>query len=98
MTAGVGAGVGVGPLVFVWTGAMVTCLGRGLSGIRVAGTLATLGGSAVGVSFGTLREGAGQYGCHMTAGVGRGALGAGSVGVFAVTLEKMQESVWIAAN
>ena len=52
MTAGVGAGVG--PLVFVWSGAMVTGLVGGFLGICVAGTMVTLIGSAVGVSFGTL--------------------------------------------
>ena len=86
MTAGVGAGVG--PLVFVWTGVMVTGLGGGLLVICVAGTMVTLGGSAVGVRFSTLEEGAGQSGWHTTAGVGCDALGAGAIGGLAVKLEK----------
>ena len=96
MTADVGAGVC--PLVFVWTGAMVKGLGGGFSGICVACTVVPLGGSAVGVSVGTLGEGVGQYGWHTTAGVGRGALGAGDFGGLAVTLEKTRESVWMAEN
>ena len=62
------------------------------------GTMVTLGGNAVGVSSGTLGEGAGRSGWKATAGVGRSALGAGAVGGLAVTLEKTRESVWIAAN
>ena len=77
---------------------MVTGLGGVLSGICVAGTMVTLGGIAVGVSFGTLGEGAGQSGWHTTAGVGRGALRAGVVGGLAVTFKKMPESVWMAEN
>ena len=60
--------------------------------------MVTLGGSAVGVSFGTLGEGAGQSGWYTTAGVGLGALRAGTVGGLAVMLEKMRESVWMAAD
>ena len=96
MTAGVGAGVCT--LVFVWTGAMVTGLGGGFSGICVAGTMVPLGGSVVGVSVGTLGEGVGQSVWHKTAGVGCGALGAGALGGLAVTLEKMRENVWMAEN
>ena len=53
--AGVGSGVG---LLVHWTAVMVTGLSGGLLGICVAGTMVTLGGNLVGVSFGTLREGA----------------------------------------
>ena len=58
----------------------------------------TICGSAVGLSFGTLGEGAGQSGWNTTAGAGRGAFRAGAVGGLAVTLEKIQDSVWMAAN
>ena len=51
MMAVVGAGVG---LLVHWTGVMAAGLGGGLLGICVAGTMVTLSGSAVGVSFGTL--------------------------------------------
>ena len=88
--------LGSAPLVFVLTGAMVTGLGGRLSCIRVAGTMVTLGGNAVGVSFVTLGEGAGQSGWHTTAGMGCGTFGAGYVGGIVVTLEKIQESVWMA--
>ena len=77
---------------------MLFCLGGGLSGIFDVGTLVTLGGNAVGVSLGTLREGAGQSGWKTIAGEGRGALGSGAVGGLAVTLEKILESVCMAEN
>ena len=77
---------------------MDTGLGGGLSGICSEGTMVTLGGNAIGVRFGTLGEGVGQSGWNTTAGEGRGALRAGAVGGLAVTLEKMWESVWMAAN
>ena len=67
-------------------------------GIGAEGKMVTLGRNAVGVSLGTLREGAGQYGWKATAGEGCGALVVGAVGRLAVTLDKMRESVWIAAN
>ena len=57
MVAGVGAGVG--PLVH-WTGVTDTGLGGGLLGICAEGTMVTLSGNAVGVSFSTLGEGAGN--------------------------------------
>ena len=95
MMEGVGAGVS---LLVHWTGVMFTGLGGGFSGICVAGTMVTLGGNAVGLSFGTLGEGAGQSVWNTTAGEGRGALRAGAVGGLAVMLEKMRESVWMAAN
>ena len=79
-------------------GAGATGLGGGLSGIWVTGTMVTLGGNAGGVSFGTLGEGAGQCVWNTTAGEGCGDFIAGDVGGLAVTLEKMRESVWMAAN
>ena len=60
--------------------------------------MVTLGGNAVGVSFGTLGEGAGQSGWNTTAGEGCGALRTGAIGGIAVTLEKMREHVWMAEN
>ena len=60
--------------------------------------MGTLGGNAVGLSLGKLREGAGQSVWNTTAGEGRSTLRAGSVGGLAVTLEKIWESVWMAAN
>ena len=93
-----GVVAGVGPLVHVRTGVMETGLGGGFSGICAEGTKVTLGVNIVGVSFGTLGEGAGQSGWNTAAGEGRGALRAGAVGGLAVTLEKMRESVWMASN
>ena len=93
--AGVGAGVG---LLVHWTGVMATGLGGGLSGICVAGTMVTLGGYSVGVSFGTLGEGAGQSVWITTAGEVHGAFRAGAVGGLTVRLEKMREIVCMAAN
>ena len=93
-----GVGAGVGPLEHFWTGVMDTGLGGGLSSICAEGTMVTLGGNGVGVSFGTLGYGAGQSGWNTTAGEGRGALRSGDVGGLAVTLEKMRESVWMVAN
>ena len=95
MMAGVGAGVS---FLVHWTGVIATCLGGGFSGIWVAGTVFTLGGDAGGMSFGTLREGAGQYVWSAPAGEGRGAFWVGAVGGLAVTLEKMKECVWMVAN
>ena len=60
--------------------------------------MVTLGGNVVGVSFGTLGEGTGQSVWKTTAGEGRGDFRAGTVGGLEVTLEKMRESVWMAAN
>ena len=76
-------------LPFVLLMKIVSQLGGVLPGIFAAGTIVTLGGNSVGVSSGTLREGAGQSGCKTTAGAGRGAMGAGVVGGLVVTLEKM---------
>ena len=91
----VGAGFG---LLVHWTGLMAIGLGGGLLGIWVAGTMVTLGGNLGGVSFGTLGEGMGQYVWSTPAGEGCGAFGVGAVGGLAVTLVKMRESVWKAAN
>ena len=93
-----GVGDGFGPLVNVRTGVMVTDLGGELSGICAEGTMVTLGCNEVGVSFGTLGEGAVQSGWNATAGEGRDALSAGSVGGLEVTLEKMRESLCMAEN
>ena len=84
-----GVGAEAGPLVHVCTRVMDTGLGEELSGICSEGTMVTFGGNAVGVSFGTLGEGAGQSGWHTTAGMGCGALGAGAVGGLEVTPKKM---------
>ena len=92
-----GVGAGVGPLVH-WTGVTDTGLGGGLLGICAEGTMVTLGGNAVGASFGILGEGSGKSGWNTTAGESCAALRAGAVGGLAVTWEKMRESVWMAAN
>ena len=92
-----GVGVGVGRHIF-FTGVMGTGLGWGLSGVRVAGTMVTLGDNAVGVSVGTLGDGAGQSVWSAPAGAGRGVFGVTAVRGFSVTLKKMYESVWIAVN
>ena len=92
--------LGLAPLYMVRLG-LGRCTqvgGGGLLDICSVGTMVTLGGNAVGVSSGTLGEGAGQSGWETTADEGRGAFVAGAVGGLAVTLEKMQESVWMAAN
>ena len=93
--ASVGAGVG---LLLQWTGVMATGLGVGLSDIWVAGTMVTLGDNTGVVSVGTLGDGAGQYVWSAPAGAGRCVFGVIAVGGFSVTLEKMRESVWMAAN
>ena len=95
MMSGDGAGVG---LIVHWTGVMAAGLGGGLSSIWVAGTMVTLSGNVGGVSFGTLGEGAGKSGCSTLASEGRGFFRVGTVGVLAVTLEKMREVVWMAVN
>ena len=95
MMSGVGAGFG---LLVHWIGVMDTVLGGGLSGKCAESKMVTLGGNAVGVSFGTPREGAGQSVWNTTACEGRGALRAGAVGGLTVTLEKMRESVWMASK
>ena len=79
MTEGVCAGVSPRG-VHVRTGLMEKGLGGGLLGMCAAGIIGTLGGNTVGVSLGTLGEGAGQSGWNTTAGEGRGALRAGAVG------------------
>ena len=60
--------------------------------------MVTLGGNVGGVSFGTLREGAGQSVWSTLAGEGRGAFRIGAVERLTVTWEKMRENVWMAAN
>ena len=95
MMVGVGDGI---CLLVHWTGVMATGLGGGFSGIWVVGTMVTIGGNAGGVSFGTLVEGAGQSVWSAPAGEGSGAFGLGDVGGLVVRLEKMQDSVWMAAN
>ena len=93
--AGVGAGVG---LLIHWTGVMATGFDGGLSGIWVAGTMVTLGGNVGGVIFGTLGESAEQSIWSTPVGEGRGDFRVGAVGGLTLTLEKMRESVWMAAN
>ena len=93
------AGVGVGFCHRIhFAGVMGTCLGGGLSGVRVAGTMVALGVNAGGVSVGTLGDGVGQSVWSAPAGAGRVFWGVTSVGGFSVTLEKMRKSVWMAAN
>ena len=87
-----------GWLLIHWTGVIATGLGGGLSGIWVAGTMVTLGDNTGGVSVGILRDGAGQYVWSAPAVAGCGVFGACAVGGFSVTLEKMRESVWMAAS
>ena len=60
--------------------------------------MVTLGGNVGGVSFDTLGEDAGQSVWSMPAGEGCGAFRVGAVEGLAATLEKMLESVWMAAN
>ena len=81
---------GDGPLVHgaSWTGVVDTGWGGDLSGMVAMGKLVTLSVNAVGLSSGTLGDGAGQSVWKMTAGAGRSALVARAVGVLAVTLEK----------
>ena len=98
MMAGLGAGSGTIVHGASRTGAVCTGWGVGLSGVFAVGTMVTLGGNAVRLSSGTLKEGAGRSGWKITAGVGRGTLGEGAVEGLAVTLEKMRESVWMATN
>ena len=88
---------GIGLLV-CWTGVMSKGLDEGLLGLCVAGTMLNLGGNTVGVSFGILGKGAGQYIWITTVGEGCGAFRSGAVGGLTVTLEKIRESVWMAAN
>ena len=90
-------GVGVGRRIRC-TVVMGTGLGGRLSGVRVAGTMVTLGDNAGGVSVGTLGYGAGQSFWSAPAGAGGGVFGAFSVGGFSVTLEKMRKSVWVSEN
>ena len=91
------AGVGVGCRI-QWAGVMGTGLGGGLSCVRFAGTMVTLGVNESGVSVGTLRDGTGQSVWSAPAGESRGVFGVTAVGGFSVTFEKMRESVCMAAN
>ena len=90
-------GVGVGRSIH-WTGVMGTYLGGILSGVRVVGTMVTLGDNAGGVSVGTLGDGVGQSVWSAPAGAGCGVFGLCDVGRFSATLEKMHESVWMVEN
>ena len=92
-----GVGVGVGCRIH-WAGVMGTCLGGGLSCVRFAGTMVTLGGNVGGVSVSTLGDGAGQPVWRAPAGASRGVFGVTSVAGFSVTFEMMRESVCMAAN
>ena len=67
-------------------------------GVNTGGTIVTLGEGAVGERLGTLGDGAGKLGWTSTEGAGRSVIGSVAVGGVAVTLEKMQESAWTAAN
>ena len=94
-----GVGAGAGPLVngVALTGVVDTCLGGGLLGICAEGKMVTLSGNAVGVSLGTLGEGAGKSGWKATAGAGCGAVGAGAVGGIVVTvgLDDVRSWRWV---
>ena len=93
------AGVGVGVIRRMhWTAVMGTGLGGRLSGVRVAGTMVTLGDNIGGVRVGTLGDGAGKYVWSAPAGAGRCVVGAVTVGGFSVTFENMRKSVWMASN
>ena len=69
MMAGVGVEVGCR---IHWAGVMGTGLGGGLSCVRFAGTMVTLGRNAGGVNIGTLRDGAGQSVWSAPTGVSHG--------------------------
>ena len=72
---------------------MGTGLGGRVTGVRVAGTMVTLGDNTGVVSVGTLGDGAGKSVLSAPAGASRGVFGEFAVGGFSVTLEKMRESV-----
>ena len=91
------AGVGVGCRIH-WAEVMGAGLGGGLSCVRFAGTMVTLGVNAGGVSVGTLGDGAGQSVWSAPAGASRGVFGVTAVGGFSVTFEKIRESVCMAVN
>ena len=80
-----GVVVGVGHRIH-WTLLMGTGLGGGLLGVRVAGTMVTLGDNAGGVSAGTLGDGAGQSVWSAPPGAGRVVFGVTAVGGFSATL------------
>ena len=76
MMAGLGAGAGPPVHGADRTGAVEIVWGGGLLVLVIVGTLVTFGGNEVGVSLGTLGDGAGRSVWKTTAGAGRGALGA----------------------
>ena len=86
-----GVGVGVGCCIH-WAGVMGTGLGWLLSCVRFAGIMVTLGVNAVGVSVGTLGDGAGQSVWSAPTGVSHGVFGVTAVGGFSVTFEMMHTS------
>ena len=77
---------------------MGTGLGGRFSGVRVSGTMVTLGDNEGGVSVGALGDCAGHSVWSAPADAVRGVFGAFAVGRFSVTLDKMRESVWMVAN
>ena len=95
MMAGVGVGVGCR---IHWAGVMGTGLGGGLSCVRFAGTMDTLGVNAGEARVGTLRDGAGKSVWRAPAGVSHSFFGVTAVGGFSVTFEKMRESFFMAEN
>ena len=88
-----GVGVGVGHRIH-WTGVIGTGLGGRFSGVRVAGTMVTLGDNAGWVSVGTLGYGAGKSIWSAPVGAGCGVFGVTAVGVLLVTSEKMRKRVF----
>ena len=92
-----GVGVEVGCCIH-WAGVMGTGLVGGLSCVRFAGTMVTLGVNAGGVSIDTLGDGAGNSVWSAPGGSSRGVFGVTAVGGFSVTFEKMCEIFCMAAN
>ena len=74
-----GVGVGFGRRIH-WTGVMGTGVGGRLSGVRVAGTMVTLGDNVGGVSVGTLGDGAGKSVWSAPKGASCGVFGVLAVG------------------
>ena len=70
----------------------------GATTTHCASSMITLGGNIVGVSFGTLGEGVGQSVWSTPVGEGRSDFRVGAVGGLTVTLKKMRENAWMAAN
>ena len=92
-----GVGVGVGCRIH-WAGVMGAGLGGGLSYVRFAGTMVTLGVNAGGVSVGTLRDGAGQSVWSASAGASRCVFCVRAVVGFSASFEKMRKSVCMRSN